>query len=214
MNNYKINCSNCSFNISMLTPIRPLKCPSCDEYFRYNDVDDGKPNHQGLNINNNYSSGSGTYIHAEGECLVKSENDIVINTPNIVTAIKGARVEMNAPTIDKKVKLPYKMNYNGIEISAQKVDILQKIVRNVIGVEDTFEMSSDELKLFFNIINIRICNGLEYGLNGGALTGIRCLYGSDSFEMIEIINDYGLTDNGVELFKLVASELKLSALNI
>lgn len=51
----------------------------------------------------------------------------------------------------------------------------------------------------------RIHNGLVVGLNGGALTGIRCLF-SSGHQMIEIIDtDDQLTDEGIELLKYIAA---------
>ncbi|QXX07561.1 hypothetical protein KW548_06050 [Vibrio neptunius] len=128
-----------------------------------------------------------------------------MDVDTVVTAIKGAKVEMNNPTIDKKPELPEALDYKGIEISPYRVFILQTIVNDVIGVEQTLSMTHGEIRTFFRVVMNRIYNGLVVGLNGGALTGIRSLF-SDGHQAIDII-DTGdqLTDEGIELLQFIAA---------
>ncbi len=205
MKKYHVNCSNCGLNITMLLPTRPSRCPDCKEYFGFYDVDDGDEDNFGVRISDSFTSGGKKYLHAEGECSVETYNDVVMDVDTVVTAIKGAKVEMNNPTIDKKPNFPEAMDYKGIEISPPKVFILQTIVNDVIGAEQTLSMTHGEIRTFFRVVTNRIHNGLVVGLNGGALTGIRCLF-SSGHQMIEIIDtDDQLTDEGIELLKYIAA---------
>ncbi|MFA0408076.1 hypothetical protein AB4505_07795 [Vibrio splendidus] len=205
MKKYPINCSKCGLKITMLLPTRPSRCPKCREYFGFHDVDDGNQDSFGIRISDSFASGGNKYIHAEGECSIETHNDVVMDVDTVVTAIKGAKVEMNNPTIDKQPELPDALNYKGIEISPTKVFVLKKIVNDVIGAEQTLSMSYDEIKIFFRVVVNRIHNGLVFGLNGGALTGIRCLY-SDGHHSLEIIDTDGqITDEGIELLKFVVT---------
>ena len=128
-----------------------------------------------------------------------------MDVDTVVTAIKGAKVEMNNPTIDKKPDLPEALNYKGIEISPPRVFILQTIVNDVIGAEQTLSMTHGEIRTFFRVVMNRIHNGLVAGLNGGALTGIRRLF-SGGHQVIDIIDtDDQLTDEGIELLQFIAA---------
>ncbi|HIF9148160.1 TPA: hypothetical protein ACX6SL_000718 [Photobacterium damselae] len=205
MKKYYVNCSNCGLNISMLLPVRPSKCPGCREYFGFHDVDDGDQDNYGIRISDSFACGGKKYIHAEGECSVETHNDVVMEVDTVVTAIKGAKVEMNNPTIDKKPELPKALDYKGIKISPPKVFILQTIVNDVIGVEQTLTMTYGEIRTFFRVVMNRVYNGLVVGLNGGALTGIRRLF-SDGHQVIDIIDtDDQLTDEGIELLQFIAA---------
>lgn len=207
MNKYRIDCSNCGLKISMLLASRPSKCPGCKEYFGFHDVDTGKQNCTGVRISDSFTSGCSKYIHAEGDCLIETNNDVVMDVNTVVTALKGAKVEMNNPIIDKKPTYPKAINYSGIEVSPPKVFILQVIVLDVIGVAETLSMTPCELKNFFKIVLNRIHNGLVEGLNGGALTGVRTLF-SSGYHSIEIIGqDECLTDEGVKLLKYIAQNM-------
>lgn len=207
MNKYRISCSNCSLKISMLLATRPTKCPTCNEYFGFNDVDDGDSENYGVKIIGAFTSGSNKYIHAEGDCNVKTENDVVMGVKTVVTALKGASVEMNNPTIDKSPSFPSSMEFDGIEISPPKVFILDTIVRDVIGVETTLSSRDEEIIVLFQVVHNRIHNGLVDGLNGGALTGIRQLF-SNGYDIIEIIDTNNkLTMSGVRLLKFIAKKL-------
>lgn len=207
MKKYRITCSHCSLKISMLLSTRPSKCPSCKEYFAYHDVNDNCDTFTGIQLSDVFASGGNTYIQAEGDCSIKTENDVILNTDTVVKAIKGASVEMDNPVVDSAPNLPKSTNFKGFEISPHKVYILNKIVISVIGLEQTLLMNGNELKEFFKIVQNRIYNGLVEGLNGGALTGIREIY-SDDFQSVEIINlDRGLTSEGVELLKFIANDL-------
>ena len=205
MKKYHVNCSSCGLNITMLLPTRPSRCPDCKEYFGFYDVDDGDRESFGLRMSDNFASGAKTYIHAEGECNVETHNDVVMDVDTVVTAIRGAKVEMNNPTIDKKPDLPEALDYKGIEISPPQVFILQTIVHDVIGAEQTLSMTHSEIRTFFRVVTNRIYNGLEVGLNGGALTGIRSLF-SNHHQVIEVIDTHDqLTEEGAELLRYIAS---------
>jgi hypothetical protein len=207
MNKYQINCSNCGLKISMLLASRPSKCPRCKEYFGFHDLTGGEHHSSGIRISDSFTSGGSKYIHAEGDCFVETENDVVMDVDTVVTAIKGAKVEMTNPTVDKKPSFPETLDYCGIEISPPKVFILQRIISDVIGVADTLSMTAVELKTFFRVVQNRIYNGLVSGLNGGALTGIRVLH-SSGYNMLEIIDSNGiLTDEGVKLLKYIAQKM-------
>lgn len=207
MNKYKISCSACRLQLTMLLATRPSKCPSCKEYFRYGDVDDGQCFSSGVIISDSFATGGNEYIHAEGDCSIQSNNDIIMGFDTVVTAIKGAKVDLNNPTIDKAPQLPEAIEYKGILISPPKIFILKKIIIDVIGVKQTLAMSPSELQQFFNVVRNRIANGYVDGLNGGALTGIGSLYG-DSFYKLEIIDtDELLTTEGVCLLKFIATGL-------
>ncbi|WP_316674952.1 hypothetical protein [uncultured Tolumonas sp.] len=204
MNKFKINCSRCGLKLSMLLPSRPHKCPKCNELLRFRDVDGGLTQNVGINLSNNFSTGAASYLHADGDCSVISNNDVILGADKIVTALNGAKVEMNDATIDKTPTFPDSINFCGFNISPPRVFILQTIVRNVIGIENTNTMTSQELINFFQVVQNRILNGLVDGLNGGSITGIRNLH-SDGFDKIEIINsDDKLTEHGVKLFKYIA----------
>jgi len=204
MEKYKISCTNCALKISMLLPTRPIKCPACKEYFGYNDVDDGDAGFSGVKMSDNFVSGGQTYIHAEGDCSIESNSDIVMDVKTVVTALKGAKVEMNNPIIDKNPIFPDEVIFKGVVVSRPKVLILETIVKDVIGTKQTLKMTPVELKRFFIIVQNRVYNGLVEGLNAGALTGIRELF-SDSDQFIKIIDsEQCLTDNGVELLKFTA----------
>lgn len=205
MKKYRVNCSNCGLNINMLLCTRPSKCPKCEDYFGFHDVDDGDDGNYGIRMSDTFTSGGKKYIHAEGECSIETHNDVVMDVETVVTALKGAKVEMNNPTIDKTPDLPKAVNYNGIEISPPKVFVLKTIVRDVIGIEETLSMTDSEMRAFFRVVSNRIYNGLVSGLNGGALTGIRRLF-SDGHHVVEVIDTDGqLTKDGVELLKFVAA---------
>lgn len=191
----------------MLLATRPIKCPRCKEFLGPHDLTSGERHSPGIGIFDCFASGGSEYIHAEGDCFVKTKNDVVMDVDTVVTAIKGAKVEMTNPTVDKKPSFPDVLDYSGIEISSPKVFILQSIISNVIGVKSTLSMTAVELKTFFNVVQNRIYNGLVSGLNGGALTGIEVLY-SNSYNKVEIIDSNGaLTDDGVKLLKFVAQKM-------
>lgn len=194
--------------MSMLLPTEPRKCPTCKKSFGFYDVDRGEEYGSGINLSGNFSSGCGTYIHAEGEVSIKSNNDVVLNVSRVVTALKGASVEMNNPFIDKSPIMPPSLTFKNIEISPPRRLVLLNIVANIIGVERTKSLEPEELKTLFLTVQNRIHNGFEAGLNSGSLTGIRRLHSfGDVFLEIMIIDDDGmLTDNGVELFKLIANQ--------
>lgn len=207
MNKYKISCSSCRLQLTMLLATRPTKCPRCKEYFRTCDVDDGEVFLSGIKISDSFAIGGGKYIHAEGDCSIQSNNDVIMGFNTVVTAIKGAKVDLNNPIIDKAPLFPEAIEYKGITISSPRVFILKKIIIDVIGVEQVLSMSSSQLQEFFNVVRNRVANGYVEGLNGGALTGIRVLYG-DSLHSLEIIDSNDLlTLDGVYLLKFIATNL-------
>ncbi|QUM85305.1 hypothetical protein [Moritella sp. 28] len=206
MNKYHVSCSNCGLKISMILATKPHKCPECKEHFGF-DVIGGSSDHQGVMLQGAFASGCNKYIHAEGDCHIKTDNDVVMNVNTVVTALNGASVEMNNPTIDKSPLLPSSVEFEGIKISSPKVFILRTIVRDVIGVETTISSNEDEIINFFQVVHNRIHNGLVDGLNGGALTGIRTLFSDEcnGLEVIDINNN--ITIDGVRLLKFVAKKL-------
>ncbi len=188
MNKYRVSCTCCGLNITMLLATRPNKCPVCKESIGLNVVEEDGSESYGVSVSDCFASGGNIYIHAEADCNAKPDNDVL--GKGDIAALKDTSVE-----------------FEGIKVSPTKVFILDTIVRDVIGVETTLSYRDVQIKDFFQVVNNRIHNGLVDGLNSRALADIRIICGSDGYGL-EIINREGkITEDGVRLLQFMAKRL-------